>query len=199
MGKGASARLGLRPRIRLARQGRLITPVTGDAALRVVGMGVHPAVTAARRRPPQPLQPPPQPPQPPRRLRVLRAKSITARTGDAGLPPVRTGGRVPATAGRALTRLIITTAGIVFLRLCPRPGIRLVQLGSCTTVIMEGAALRVVRTGAHPTAPAVRRRQLQPLQPPRLLQPLHRFRVLRARRISAATTGVVRFRATASG
>ena len=192
MGKGASARLGQRPRILLARRGRLITPVTGDAVLRVVRMGVHPAVTAGRR----------QPPPPPRRLRVLRAKSITARTEDAALPTVRTAGRVPATAGRALTRLIITTARIVFPRLRPRLGTRLVQLENCTTVIIRRAALRVVRMGAHPTATAVRRRPLQPLQPlrpPRPLQRLYRFRVLRAKSISAATAGAARFRAAASG
>ena len=137
----------------------------GDAGPPNVIMGVHPGVTAVRSRPLQPLQPP-QPPQPPQRLRVLRGRSISASTEDAALPAVRMAGQVPATAGRVLIRLIITTAGSVFPRLYLRPGIRLVRLGNFTTVITRSAALPAVSMDAHPAVVAARRQPPQPPQPP---------------------------------
>ena len=166
-------RLHLRPGIRLVRLGNCTTVLMEDAALQAARMNAQPAAPAVRQ-PLQPLQPPQplqhlqrlQPPQPPQRIRVLRGRSISAGTEGAALPAVSMTGRVPAIAGRALTRPTITTATTAFPRLRPGPGILLVQLDNCTTVITRSAALPAVSMDAHPAVVAARRQPPQPPQPP---------------------------------
>lgn len=149
----------------------------GGVVLRLVRMGALPAVIVILGLPAPPGRP------------------ISASTEGAGLPTVVSpAGRAPATAERALTRLTITTAMRVFPRPPPRPEIRLVRLGNCTTVLTEDAALQAVSMDAQPAAPVILRRPLQPLQrlqPPQPPQPPQRLRVLRGRSISAGTEGAV--------
>ena len=163
-----------------ALRGRPTSASTEDAGLLPVRTGAHPADTAIPGR------------------SALPGRPTSASTGGAGLLAVIImAGRVRGIAGRALIRLTITTAQNVLPRPNPPTGIRLAQMGNCTTVITRDAVLRVVRMGALPKAAAVHRLPQQ--QPPLLPPPLLRFRVLKGRSISANTEDAGRFHAAASG